>query len=147
GADPGLCGPMARRGSMPRRVHSATFPVTFSAFLMVTFILCWAQPGSAQVAGATLSGAVTDPSGAAIVGAQVSVGNRATGVNRVAVTDSAGFYSVPNLLPGNYDVTVSSEGFATAKQVDIQLTVGAQQVLNVPLKIGAANQTVLVESA
>jgi hypothetical protein len=132
---------------MRSRTFSVTFPVTLSAFLIVTLILCSVHPGRAQVVGATLSGAVTDPSGAAIVGARVSVANRATGVNRVAVTDSAGFYSVPNLLPGNYDVTVSSEGFATAKQVDIQLTVGAQQVLNVPLKIGAANQTVLVESA
>jgi hypothetical protein len=132
---------------MLRRIFSAAFPVTFSAFLMVTFILCSAHHGRAQVAGATLSGTVTDPSGAAIAGAQVSVTNRATGVNRSVVADSAGFYSVPNLLPGSYDVTVSAEGFATSKQVDIQLTVGAQQLLNVPLKIGAANQTVLVESA
>jgi hypothetical protein len=132
---------------MLRQILSATFPVTLSAFLMVTLILWSAHQGRAQVAGATLSGTVTDPSGAAIAGAQVSVTNRATGVNRAVIADSAGFYSVPNLLPGNYDVTVSAEGFATAKQVDIQLTVGAQQILNVPLKIGAANQTVLVESA
>jgi hypothetical protein len=106
-----------------------------------------ASPARAQVAGATLSGTVTDPSGAAIVGAQISVTNRATGVNRAVVTDSAGFYSAPNLLPGNYDVTVSATGFATAKELDIELTVGAQQVLNVPLRVGAANQTILVESA
>jgi hypothetical protein len=94
--------------------------------------MLWASPARAQVAGATLSGTVTDPSGAAIVGARVSVTNRATGVNRAVPTDSAGFYSVPNLQPGNYDVTVSSTGFATAKEVDIELTVGAQQVLTFP---------------
>jgi hypothetical protein len=114
---------------------------------MVTLIFCSAPQAPAQVAGATLSGTVTGPSGAAIAGAQVSVANRATGVTRSVVADSAGFYSAPSLLPGNYDVTVSAEGFATSKQVDIQLTVGAQQVLHVPLKIGAANQTVVVESA
>jgi len=106
-----------------------------------------ASPARAQVAGATLSGTVMDPSGAAIVRAQLSVTNRDTGVNRAVVTDSAGFYSVPNLQPGNYDVTVTATGFATSKELDIQLTVGAQQVLNVPLKLGVANQTILVESA
>ena len=115
--------------------------------VILVVIMLSAGPARAQVAGATLSGTVTDPSGAAIVGAQVSVTNRATGVNRVGVTDSAGFYSMPNLLPGNYDVTVSATGFATAKELDIELTVGAQQVLNVPMRLGSANQTILVESA
>jgi len=87
----------------------------------------------AQVAGANLSGTVTDPSGAAIVGAQISVTNRATGVNRAVVTDSAGFFAAPNLTPGNYDVTVSAAGFAKAKELGIELTVGAQQVLNVAI--------------
>jgi hypothetical protein len=128
---------------MPRRVLSL---VTFSAFLIVTLTLISAHL-HAQVAGAALSGTVTDPSGAAIVGAQVSVTNRDTGVNRSVATDAAGFYSVPNLQPGNYDITITASGFATAKNVDVQLTVGAQQVLNVPMKLGAANQTVLVESA
>jgi hypothetical protein len=132
---------------MLSRILSAKVPVTFAVFPIVTLFLLSAPHGRAQVAGATLSGSVTDPSGAAIVGAQVSATNRATGVNRTAVTDSAGFYSVPNLQPGNYDVTVTSTGFATAKNVDLELTVGAQQVLNVPMKLGAANQTILVESA
>jgi Carboxypeptidase regulatory-like domain/TonB-dependent Receptor Plug Domain len=132
---------------MPRFIFSGKLPVIFSACLIVIITLLTASQGLAQVSGATLSGNVTDPSGAAIVGAQVSATNRATGVNRVAATDAAGYYSIPNLQPGSYDVTVTSVGFATAKDVDIQLTVGAQQVLNVPLKLGAANQTILVESA
>jgi hypothetical protein len=86
--------------------------VSVSVILVITMLL--ASTARAQVAGATLSGAVTDPSGAAIVGAQISVTNRATGVNRAVVTDSAGFYSAPNLLPGSYDVTISATGFATA---------------------------------
>jgi Carboxypeptidase regulatory-like domain/TonB-dependent Receptor Plug Domain len=131
---------------MPRRIlqNVQVFSSWFVLLAMATFS---ARPLPAQVAGATLSGAVTDPSGAAIVGARVSVTNRETGVNRAGVTDAAGFYSVPNLAPGTYDITVSAEGFATAKNVDVELTVGAQQVLNVPMKVGAANQTILVESA
>jgi Carboxypeptidase regulatory-like domain/TonB-dependent Receptor Plug Domain len=119
--------------------------VSLSVILVVTVLS--ASPARAQVAGATLSGTVTDPSGAAIVGAQVSATNRATGVSRALTTDAAGFYSMPNLLPGNYDVTVSATGFATSKEVDIELTVGAQQSLNVPMRLGAANQTIVVESA
>jgi len=52
----------------------------------------------AQVVGATLSGTITDPSGAAIAGAKVSVTNKATGVTRAIESDSAGFYSAPNPL-------------------------------------------------
>jgi hypothetical protein len=101
--------------------------------------------GRAQVAGATLSGTITDPSGAAIVGARVSIKNRATGVLRDAVTDSTGYYSAPNLLPGNYDVAVTAPGFSSTMESDVTLTVGAQQVLNIPLKLGAANETIQVE--
>src|SRR5216683_4749144 len=101
----------------------------------------------AQVSGATLSGTITDPSGAAIAGAKVSVANKATGVTRDASTDAAGFYSVPNLLPGPYEVTASASGFSNAKQADLTLTVGAQQVLNLGLKIGEASQTVQVTEA
>ena len=107
----------------------------------------FAGQSRAQVAGATLSGTITDPSGAAIPTAEVSVTNKETGVNRAVVTDTAGFYSIPNLLPGTYDVTVAARGFSTAKESGIQLTVGAGQTLNIPMRLGEANQTVQVEAA
>ncbi len=118
--------------------------VSVLAILAVTMA---ASPAYAQVSGATLSGTITDPSGAAIAGAKVSITNKATGIARDATTDAAGFYSAPNLLPGPYEVTASASGFSTAKQSDLTLTVGAQQVLNLPLKIGEASQTVLVTEA
>jgi carboxypeptidase family protein/TonB-dependent receptor-like protein len=101
----------------------------------------------AQVSGANLSGTITDPSGAAIAGAKVTITNKATGVTRDATADAAGFYSAPNLLPGPYEVTAAASGFSTAKQSDLTLTVGAQQVLNLGLKIGEASQTVQVTEA
>ena len=122
---------------------SAAFP----AVVILAIAILSASHAYAQVSGATLSGTVTDPSGAAIVDAQVSIGNKATGVTRSVTTDSTGFYSAPNLLPGNYEITVAAKGFSTTKESNLTLTVGAQQILNVPLKIGDASQTVVVTEA
>src|SRR6266699_3628011 len=78
----------------------------------------------AQVSGATVSGTITDPSGAAIAGAKVTITNTATGVARDVTADAAGFYQAPNLLPGPYEVTASASGFSTTKQSNLTLTVG-----------------------
>ena len=104
----------------------------FSLLVILAIAILSASQAYAQVSGATLSGTITDPSGAAIAGAKVSITNKATGVTRDDTTDAAGFYSAPNLLPGPYEVTASASGFSTAKQSDLTLTVGAQQVLNLP---------------
>src|ERR1700752_1681770 len=77
-----------------------------------------------QVAGATLSGTVADQSGAVIPQVKVSINNVATGVTRALITDAAGFYSAPNLIPGIYEVTVTAPGFTTEVQTGITLTVG-----------------------
>src|SRR5713101_6382306 len=96
-----------------------------AVLVVLTIAILSASQARAQVAGATLSGTVTDPSAAAIAGAKVSITNTATGVTRDATTDSTGFYSAPNLLPGPYEVTVSATGFSATKS-NLTLTVGAQ---------------------
>src|SRR5438552_3653876 len=98
----------------------------------------------AQVAGATLTGTVTDPSGAVIPGAQVFINDAATGVIRNIVTDNAGFYSAPNLLPATYEVTITARGFATQVRSGIRLAVGAQQVLDVTMRVGESAERVQV---
>jgi carboxypeptidase family protein/TonB-dependent receptor-like protein len=107
----------------------------------------FASQAQAQVAGATLSGTVNDPSGAVVPNAQVSAKNIATGVTRAATTDAAGFYSIPNLLPGNYEVTTTASGFNTTVQSNVELAVGAQQQLNIGMKIGETTQKVQVTEA
>ena len=132
---------------MSFRVLSQRIADSFPVIAILAFAIVSANQANAQVAGAMLSGTVTDPSGAAIATAQVSIRNRATGVNRQVLTDSAGFYSAPNLLPGSYEITVGAAGFSTAKQSDVTLTVGAQQVLDVPMRVGESIVTVEVQGA
>jgi hypothetical protein len=101
----------------------------------------------AQVTGATLSGTVTDASGAVVSGAQVTARNAATGVSREATADSSGLYSIPNVIPGDYEVRVSAKGFSTAVQSNLSLAVGQQQQLNFSLKVGETSTTVQVTEA
>ncbi len=101
----------------------------------------------AQAVGASLSGLITDERGGPVPGATVSIKNVGTGIVREVTSNGDGFYSAPNLLPGTYEVRVTAQGFQTSIQKDIQLTVGAQQALNLSLKVGQLNQTVQVSAA
>ena len=76
-----------------------------------------------------------------------TIKNVATGITRAVKTDTAGFYSAPNLLPGNYEITAAAPGFSSQVQSGAVLTVGAQQVLNFVLQVGQVTQTVEVTSA
>jgi hypothetical protein len=98
----------------------------------------------AQVVGATVSGTVTDQTGAAIPNAQVSIGNVSTGVKRKIAADTSGFYVAPNLIPGTYEITLSAPGFATQVRTGITLEVGAQQRLDMTMQVGEVTQTVEV---
>src|SRR3984893_1658221 len=109
-------------------------------------LLFSATPLRAQVTGATLSGTITDAQGGAVVGAKVSAKNGATGVTTDTTTNASGAYSIVNLLPANYDVSVTSPGFRTATS-KVTLTVGAQQAMNVALTVGDVSQTVEVTGA
>jgi len=100
----------------------------------------------AQVAGATLSGTITDQQGGAIANANVSEQNVATGVAAATTSNSAGAYTLPNLIPGDYQITVSVTGFTTAV-AKVTLTVGAKQELNIPMAVGAVATQVEVAGA
>jgi hypothetical protein len=123
-----------------RRVRDSSI----CAALVISVVVC-SLPTRAQVAGATLSGTVTDASGAVINSAKVSIKNSATGITRGVASDEAGLYSAPNLLPGNYEITTSAPGFFTAVRTGITLGVGASQVLNFSLQVGQVNEKVEVQ--
>jgi hypothetical protein len=106
-------------------------------------LILFSVPVGAQVAGSTLSGTITDPSDKLVPQAQVTITNVATGITTTVTTNGDGFYIAPNLLPGEYQVTVSAPGFSTASRKGITLTVGAQQVFNLTLQVGSAAKMVI----
>jgi outer membrane receptor protein involved in Fe transport len=132
---------------MISKVRAKKMASSLATFVAVALSQLNLVPVYAQVAGATLTGTITDTSGAVIPQAQVSITNVATGVNRKMATDAAGFYTAPNLLPGNYEITVSSSGFATQIRTGINLEVGAQQVLNITMHVGQVSEKVEVTGA
>src|ERR1700682_1964242 len=93
---------------------SAKAPELMHGACILALVLGIGQPLRAQVAGATLSGTITDPQGGAIANAKVSAKNMSIGVSTDTNTNSAGAYTVPNVIPGDYQVAVSATGFATA---------------------------------
>lgn len=119
---------------------------SFAVVTILVFSLFVTGGAYAQVTGATLSGTVKDTSGATVPGATVSIKNTATGIVREVTTDGAGFYTAPNLPPGTYDVTSTSQGFATQVQTATTLIVGQQQVLDFTLSVGQVSQKVEVTS-
>src|SRR5579864_4004572 len=111
---------------------------------VLALLLSCSLSAQGQVVGGTISGTVSDRSGAVVANATVSLRNLATDVTTVVKSNAQGLYSLPNLLPGNYQQTVSATGFETAIRKGIILTVGAQMVSNIEMKVGAVNQTVEV---
>jgi hypothetical protein len=94
----------------------------------------------------TVSGLVTDPTGASVAGAEVTLVDAATNTSRTQVTNDAGRYSLVNVAPGVYQISVSKPGFKLVKIVDQKVAVGTVLTVNVALELGTPSQTVTVEA-
>jgi carboxypeptidase family protein len=139
---------MLERTREAMRVHSrkqAAHLVVMLTILAIVLHLARPLPVQAQAVGATLSGVVTDSSGAAIPNATVSIKNEGTREVREQSTNGDGIYSAPNLIPGLYEVSVTAAGFKTLVQPAITLTVGAQRELNLSLNPGQITEVVEVK--
>ena len=109
---------------------------------LLMMFLC--QNASAQVNRATITGIVTDPSGAAVVGADVTATNTGTNVPTKTVSNQVGIYVLPNLFPGQYSVTFEKQGFETLERPGITLNSTQEARIDAVLKIGAATASVTV---
>src|ERR1700720_3066765 len=129
-------------GSMNPRIRLRIFVSVVS--VAIVLLLTSAVPSQAQVAGATLTGTITDSSGGDVPHAQVVIKDVSTGVERTVTTNKDGFYIAANLLPAEYQVTVSAPGFNTEIKNGIKLNVGMEQEFNLVLQVGTVTHRVEV---
>jgi len=110
-------------------------------------LMVLAPSASAQKTSGTITGTVTDPSGAVVPGATVSVVNDRTGTARETATNEQGSFSFPELEAGTYRLTVNKSGFKKLTERNVELHVADVTSLNVKMEMGAATETVMVESS
>ena len=101
---------------------------------------------SAQSNYAVVRGSVFDPQHHAVPGAHIHVNDAATGAKREAVSNATGLYEIAGLQPGTYSLTVDGQGFAQTQQT-IELEVGQQATIDLPLRVNSDKQTVNVEAS
>ena len=104
-------------------------------------MLVWGQAETGQVAGT-----VTDPTGAAVPSAPITIKSLTTGAMRTTTASGNGDYTVSNLLPDRYEVSVAAPGFDSVKE-NVEVTVGAKATADFHLKIGTASTMVEVSEA
>lgn len=119
--------------------------------LMIKFTLClcafvtFCSIGFGQAPTSNLNGSVTDPTGAIVAGATVSVKEAATGKEFSATTSSNGLFTIPALGTGTYVVTISAPGFKQVVVQGVKIDAGVPATVNAKLEIGAATESVVVQ--
>ncbi|HTF66983.1 MAG TPA: carboxypeptidase-like regulatory domain-containing protein, partial [Edaphobacter sp.] len=136
--------------SFPAR---ATYPIqpvrnTYSkalALAVITFLLCsGAHSALAQAIYGSISGTVTDASGAAVPNATVTVTDITKGITKTAQSNGGGFYAVDQLIPDSYTVKATAANFTPAQANSVTVAADATQTVNLQVTVGGASQTVTV---
>ena len=120
--------------------------IVFFRWVLSLLVLMFAATAFAQTT-AKILGTVTDQSGAAVAGANVTVKNDALGIERITQTSATGSYEVPALPPGKYSIQIQMNGFQTQVTKDLILEVSNNAVQNFGLKVASTNEVVTVEAA
>src|SRR4051794_25187151 len=116
------------------------------ARIILVFVLLAAVSLSAQTFRGTILGTVTDPSGAVVSNAKVTVKNTGTGLERATETSGDGSYSLPELPIGTYNVTVSQSGFTTFVATGVTVDVATERRVDAGLKAGEVSTKVEVSA-
>ena len=114
--------------------------------LLAGIVLCLAGTVGAQVT-ATITGTITDPTGAVIPQAKITLVDEATQLTRVVESGAGGAYVATALPNGTYTILVSKQGFNQAKRTGVQLAVASALTVDVQLTVGGADQTVAVSGS
>jgi hypothetical protein len=133
------------------RVRLSQFPSLFACFTLCLSIaalcLLTAVPAQAQsTSTGTIAGTITDASGAVVNGANITLTDTSTKAIRSATSNEAGRYVLVNVDPGDYELSVSKQGFSTTK-TQTKVTVGSAMTLNLSLEVGGQNVVVEVTAA
>lgn len=141
------------RMANPSRRHQQGPAVELAGRWLRTFIFATALAGCfycqtalAQSTTGSMNGIVTDTTGAVIAGANVTATDLSTGAVRSAMTNSAGFYSLPGLLPGDYKVVATTQGFQQTT-TDVVVALSKVSRWDVTLSPGQASSTITVTDA
>jgi hypothetical protein len=105
-----------------------------------------AGTASAQVLYGSIVGTLTDETGAMVPKASVSVTNTSTGLSRQATTNDVGYYSIPNLLEGVYELSVTATGFRTYTQTGVNVSINTVTRVDATIQVGALSEQVSVEA-
>ncbi|HEX4227649.1 MAG TPA: TonB-dependent receptor [Bryobacteraceae bacterium] len=129
------------------RSHVVRYSICLLASLLVSTLIVFVLPCQAQDAtSGEIVGNLSDPSGAMVPNAQVTIRNIGTGQTSTVPASSVGHYAAPLLPPGNYSVTVNATGFAPATKSPINVPAGTTTTVNLQLSINASQQAVTVEA-
>src|SRR6266446_2497640 len=127
-----------------RKTQSLGLGLVFVALVM---LLCSAHPAWGQDVTASITGTVSDPSGAAVVGATVTTKSVERGITYTAVTNDSGIYRIAQLPVGSYELKAEKTGFASVAYPAFVLTLNQVARIDVALKVGPVTQTVEVTGA
>ena len=114
--------------------------------LLAVFVIFGTVPSSAQVLYGSLVGTVTDGSGAVIPGASISAINTETGFGMDSSSGGDGLFRIVNVQIGNYDVTVTSDGFRTHNEANVTISANSVARVDIALVIGQVTEQVTVEA-
>ena len=105
------------------------------------------QPARAQVLYGSVTGTITDQTGAVVPGVTVNATNESTGLKRQSTTDAAGIYRLLDLPQGPYTIDVSASGFRPLKKTNVPVVIGQVNSQNLQLEVGSATQEITVQSS
>lgn len=135
---------MLRSGSWAQSANSWK-SMLLAIFATVALMLVTLQ-SQAQTISGSLAGSITDPTGAVVPNAKISVVGASSGITYNAVSSSAGVYRINGILPGVYDVTVRASGFQKSVHTGVSIAVSVVAALDIRLNVGSAQETVTVSA-